>query len=44
MYLDTVLNIPWVQNMTGFLIRQGSENARVTQGYKYATIWLNMSR
>ena len=29
--------------MPGFRIWQGSEYARVTQGSKYATIWLNMS-
>ena len=38
-----VLNISWVLNMPGFWIWQGSEYARVTQGSKYATIWLNMS-
>ena len=29
--------------MPGFRIWQGSEYAVVTQGSKYATIWLNMS-
>ena len=41
--LDRVLNISWVLNMPGFLIRQSSQYARVTQGCKYGTIWLNMS-
>ena len=41
--LDRVLNIFWVLNMPEFWIRQGSEYARSTQGYKYATIWLKMS-
>ena len=42
-YLDRVLNISWVLNMPAFWIWQGSEYARITQGSKYATIWLNMS-
>ena len=41
--LDKILNIPWVLNMPGFWTWQGSEYARITQGSKYATIWLNMS-
>ena len=41
--LGRVLNISCVLNMPGFWIRQGFEYARVTQGSKYATIWLNMS-
>ena len=42
-YLDRVLNISWVLNMPGLWIWQGSEWARVTQGSKYAMIYLNMS-
>ena len=41
--LDGVLNISWVLNMAVFRIWQGSEYSRVTQGSKYATIWLKMS-
>ena len=41
--LDGVLNISWVLNMPVFRIWQVSEYSRVTQGSKYATIWLNMS-
>ena len=29
--------------MLGFRIWKGSEYSRITQGSKYATIWLNMS-
>ena len=43
MCLDRVLNISWVLNMSGFWIWQGSEYAKVTQGSKYTTIWLNVS-
>ena len=32
-----------ILNMTKFWIWQGSEYARVTQGSKYATIWMNIS-
>ena len=43
-YLDRVLNISRVLNMpAGFRMWQVSEYATVTQGSKYATIWLNMS-
>ena len=38
---DRVPNISRVLNMPGLGIRQ---SARVTQGSKYATIWLNMSK
>ena len=51
--LNSVLNIPeyaltefWIylgSNMPGFGIWQSFEYARVTQGFKYATIWLNIS-
>ena len=41
--LDIVLNISWVLNMPGFWIWEDSEYARITQGSKHATIWLNMS-
>ena len=41
--IDRVLNISWVLNMLEFWIWSGSKYARVTQGSKYATIWLNMS-
>ena len=34
--------IYWVLNMPGFWIWKDSEYARITQGSKYATIWLNM--
>ena len=43
MCLDKVLNISWVLNMPGFWIWQSSGCARVKQGSKYATIWLNIS-
>ena len=36
--LRSVLNMP-----VGFCIRQGSEYARVTQGFRYPTVWPNMS-
>ena len=41
--LDRVLNISWVLNMLGSWKWQDSEHVRVTQGFKYVTIWLNMS-
>ena len=41
--LDRVLNISWILNMPGFSIWQGYEYARITQGSKYATVWLNIS-
>ena len=51
--LNSVLNIPeyaltefWIylgSNMPGFGLWQSFEYARVTQGFKYATIWLNIS-
>ena len=41
--LDVVLDISWVLNMPGIWIGQGSEYARLTHGFKYATAWLNMS-
>ena len=37
--------MPWQSSeyMSGFWIWQGSEYARITQGSKYATIWVDMS-
>ena len=41
--LERILNISCVLNIPGFWIWKGSEYASITQGSKYATIWLNMS-
>ena len=41
--LDGVLNMSWVLNMPGFCFHMGSEFARIIEGSKYVTIWLNMS-
>ena len=41
--LGRVLNISWALNMPGFWIWTGPEYARIAQGSKYATTWLNMS-
>ena len=41
--LGRVLNMSLVLNVPGFGIWQGSEYARVTQGSKYSTVWLNTS-
>ena len=40
---EIVLNITWVLNIPGFWIWQDFEYTKVTQGFKYATIWLNKS-
>ena len=41
--LGRVPNMSWVIKLPGLWIWQVSEYARVAQGSKYATIWLNMS-